>query len=101
MPDWVREALPTLPEIMSASDRRTNGVERACTDAVEAAELHPLVGSTVQGVVVDENDKGVVVQLIDLAVVAKASGSAKAGETVTLRVDAADVGTGTITLSVA
>jgi len=101
VPGWVREALPTLPEIMSTSDRRTNGVERACTDAVEAAELHPLVGSTVQGVVVDENDKGVIVQLIDLAVVAKASGSAKAGETVTLRVDAADVGTGTITLSVA
>lgn len=101
VPGWVREALPTLPEIMSTSDRRTNGVERACTDAVEAAEVHPLVGSTVQGVVVDENDKGVIVQLIDLAVVAKASGSAKAGETVTLRVDAADIGTGTITLSVA
>ena len=101
VPGWVREALPTLPEIMSASDRRTNGVERACTDAVEAAELHPLVGSTVQGVVVDENEKGVVVQLIDLAVVAKASGSAQAGETVTLRVDAADVATGTIALSVA
>jgi exoribonuclease R len=100
VPGWVREALPTLPEIMSASDRRTNGVERACTDAVEAAELHPLVGSTLQGVVVDENEKGVVVQLIDLAVVAKASGSAKAGETVTLRVDAADVATGTIALSV-
>ncbi|WP_256792242.1 RNB domain-containing ribonuclease [Terrabacter sp. Ter38] len=101
VPGWVREALPTLPEIMSTSDRRTNGVERACTDAVEAAEVHPLIGSTVQGVVVDENDKGVIVQLIDLAVVAKASGSAKAGETVTLRVDAADIGTGTITLSVA
>jgi len=101
VPGWVREALPTLPEIMSASDRRTNGVERACTDAVEAAEVHPLVGSTVQGVVVDVNDKGVIVQLIDLAVVARASGSAEAGETVTLRVDAADIGTGTITLSVA
>ena len=44
VPGWVREALPTLPEIMATSDRRTNGVERACTDAVEAAELHPLVG---------------------------------------------------------
>jgi len=101
VPAWAREALPTLPEIMSTSDRRTNGVERACTDAVEAAALHPYVGTTVQGVVVDENDKGVVVQLTDLAVVAKASGSAKAGETVTLRVQAADVATGTITLSVA
>ena len=51
-------------------------------------------------VVVDENDKGVVVQLLDLAVVAKAKGAAKAGDSVTVRVDVADVSTGTITLSV-
>ncbi|MFC7594123.1 RNB domain-containing ribonuclease [Terrabacter sp. GCM10028922] len=101
VPAWVREALPTLPETMTASDRRTNGVERSCTDAVEAAELHPYLGRTLEGVVVDENQKGVVVQLLELAVVAKASGSAKAGETVTLRVDAADVTTGTISLSLA
>jgi exoribonuclease R len=100
VPAWVREALPTLPEIMSTSDRRTNGVERACTDAVEAAELHPHVGGTLDAVVVDENEKGVVVQLIELAVVAKAAGKAKAGETVTVRVDAAEVSTGTITLTI-
>ena len=100
VPAWVREALPTLPEIMAASDRRTNGVERACTDAVEAAELRPYLGRTLEAVVVDENSKGVVVQLIDLAVVAKAGGSAKAGATVSVRVDAADVTTGSITLTV-
>ena len=100
VPAWVREALPTLPEIMATSDRRTNGVERACTDAVEAAELVPHIGTTLSAVVVDENDKGVVVQLIDLAVVAKASGKARAGDPVTVRVDAADVSTGTITLSI-
>lgn len=101
VPAWVREALPTLPETMTASDRRTNGVERSCTDAVEAAELQPYVGRTLEGVVVDENQKGVVVQLVELAVVAKASGAARAGETVTLRVDAVDITTGTISLSVA
>jgi exoribonuclease R len=100
VPAWVREALPTLPEIMSTSDRRTNGVERACTDAVEAAELHPHVGGTLEAVVVDENEKGVVVQLIELAVVAKAAGGARAGDTVTVRVDAAEVSTGTITLTI-
>jgi exoribonuclease R len=100
VPAWAREALPALPAIMAASDRRTNGVERACTDAVEAAELHPHVGRTLEGVVVDQNQKGVVVQLLDLAVVARASGTAKAGDTVTLRVDAADVSTGTISLSI-
>lgn len=100
VPGWVREALPTLPEIMTTSDRRTNGVERACTDAVEAAELLPFVGQTVDGVVVEENDKGVVVQLADHAVVARASGSAKAGDRVSVHVDAADISTGTITLSI-
>ncbi|GAB3883688.1 RNB domain-containing ribonuclease [Terrabacter terrigena] len=102
VPGWAREALPTLPEIMATSDRRTNAVERACTDAVEAAELHPLVGQTLEGVVVEESDKdkGVVVQLVDHAVVARAAGSAKAGEQVSVRVDTADVAAGTITLSV-
>jgi exoribonuclease R len=97
---WVLEALPTLPDIMATSDRRTNGVERACTNAVEAAELVAHVGDTLAAVVVEENDKGVVVQLIDVAVVAKASGSARPGESVRVRVDAADVSTGSITLSV-
>ncbi|MHA3836020.1 RNB domain-containing ribonuclease [Terrabacter sp. AAH1] len=101
VPAWVREALPTLPELMATSDRRTNAVERACTDAVEAAELQPFVGQTLAGVVVDENDKGVVVQLVDHAVVARAAGSAKAGESVTVRVDAVDIASGTITLSIA
>jgi exoribonuclease R len=100
VPAWVREALPSLPDIMAASDRRTNGVERACTDAVEAAELVPYVGDTLPAVVVDENGKGVVVQLIDLAVVAKANGTARPGDSVTVRVEAADVSTGTITLSI-
>ena len=79
VPGWVREALPTLPDIMSASDRRTNAVERACTDAVEAAVLTPLVGDTVAAVVVDDNEKGVVVQFSDFAVVAgRAAGAAPA-----------------------
>ena len=100
VPAWAREALPTLPEIMATSDRRTNGVERACTDAVEAAELVPHLGRTLAAVVVDENDKGVVVQLVDLAVVAKAKGAAKAGDSVMVRVDVADVSKGTVELSV-
>ena len=99
VPQWVREALPTLPDLMATSDRRTNAVERACTDAVEAAELRPYLGRTLDAVVVDENDKGVVVQLIELAVVARAAGRAKAGETVAVRVDAADVSTGSLTLT--
>lgn len=101
VPDWVREVLPTLPELMGVSDRRSAAVERACTDAVEAAELQPLVGTTVGAIVVDaSNSKGVLVQLIDFAVVAKATGQAEAGASVRVRVDSADIGTGRIELSV-
>ena len=100
VPAWVLEALPTIPEIMTTSDRRAGGVERACTDAVEAAELRSHVGSTLEGVVVDRNEKGVVVQLIDFAVVARATGRADEGATVRIRVDAAEIETGRVALSV-
>lgn len=100
VPQWVLEALPAIPEIMTASDRTAGGVERACTDAVEAAELRSHVGSTLEGVVVDRNGKGVVVQLIDFAVVAKASGQAAEGRTVQVRVDAAEIETGRLELTV-
>jgi exoribonuclease R len=100
VPDWVRQALPSLPEIMATSNKRANAVARACTDAVEAAELRPHVGDTLEAVVIDELEKGVVVQLIEIAVVAKASGRADAGESVTVRVEEADISTGAITLSV-
>jgi exoribonuclease R len=100
VPAWVLEALPTIPEVMKTSDRRAGGVERGCTDAVEAAELRSHVGSTVEGVVVDQNEKGVVVQLIDFAVVAKATGRADEGATVQVRVDAAEIETGTLALSI-
>ncbi|HET8594050.1 MAG TPA: RNB domain-containing ribonuclease [Intrasporangium sp.] len=101
VPDWVREALPLLPDLMAQSDRRAGGVERACTDAVEAAELKPFVGSTIEAIVVDDaNGKGVIVQLADLAVLAKAMGHAEPGTSVRVRVDAADIGTGKIELTV-
>ena len=100
VPGWVREALPGLPDIMATSDKTANGVSRACTDAVEAAELLQFVGERLEAVVVDANDKGVTVQLTELGVVAKATGTAKAGASVLVHVDAAVIATGTITLSV-
>jgi exoribonuclease R len=100
VPGWARDALSTLPSIMAASDRRANGVERACTDAVEAAELAQRVGETLGAVVVDENDKSVTVQLVDVAVVAKAEGRAPAGQSVRVRVDKVDVATGTLVLTI-
>lgn len=100
VPAWVREALPLLPQLMAQSDRRADAVSRACTDAVEAAELLGHVGSEVEGFVVDEHEKGCVVQLSDFAVVATARGSAQPGTAVSVRVDSADIDTGHIELTV-
>jgi exoribonuclease R len=100
VPAWVREALPLIPEVMSRTDQRANAVTRACTDAVEAAELLCFLGKELDGYVVDEHEKGCVVQLADLAVVHSAAGKAEPGTAVRVRVDDADVDTGTISLSV-
>ena len=91
VPAWVKEVLPSIPAIMKESDRLANSVERACTNAVEAAELRSYVGKTLDGVVV---------QLVEPAVVERASGSAEEGVAVKVRVDAAEIETGTVKLSV-
>lgn len=100
VPAWVRHALPVLPEVMSRTDQRAGAVTRACTDAVEAAELLGFLGKQVNGYVVDDHDKGCVVQLNDLAVVHAANGRAVPGTAVKVRVDEADIDTGTISLTV-
>lgn len=100
VPEWVRAALPVLPEIMQTTDRRADAVTRACTDAVEAAELLCYVGHELDAYVVDEHQKGCVVQLTELAVVQTAKGKAEPGTPVKVRVDQADIETGTIALTV-
>lgn len=58
VPGWVREALPTLPDIMKASDQRAGALERACIDLAEAALLSGRVGEQFTGVVVDVRSPG-------------------------------------------
>lgn len=86
VPAWAREALPLLPTLMAEGDRRASAVERACTDAVEAAVLSSHVGQALPGSVVDLNGRGVpVVQVLEPAVVAAAEGTAQLGDRVTVR----------------
>jgi exoribonuclease R len=101
VPTWAREALPGLPEVMKAGDGRAKAVERACTDAVEAAVMASRVGETFTADVVDLDPKrsAVTVQLVDPAIVARANGRAELGAQVRVRVDAADIATGTIALT--
>lgn len=101
VPGWVREALPTLPETMKESDRRAGAAERMCADAVEAAVLQPRIGETFAAVVVDRDEKGLEVQLLDIPVVARATGAGELGATVDVRLDAADIATGRVRFVVA
>ena len=101
VPGWAREALSTLPKLMSASDRRASAVERACTDAVEAAVLSSHVGEEFSGSVVDQTSKNrPIVQILVPAVLALANGEAKPGDDVRVRVAAVDVETSRIDLDI-
>lgn len=97
VPAWVREALPTLPETMQASDRLAGSLERAVIDLVEAATLQQRVGQEFGAVVVDapEGEEGErassLVQLADPAVLARCSGDLEPGTQVRVRLVEADV----------
>ncbi|NYE95050.1 exoribonuclease R [Psychromicrobium silvestre] len=52
VPSWAREALPLLPELMTASDQLTGQIERAALDTVEAALLSSHLGTEFDAVVV-------------------------------------------------
>ena len=97
VPGWAREALPSLPEVMAASDKVANGVERACTDAVEAAALEDRVGEVFDAMVVDKREKGgAVVQIQDPAVLANADGQNQLGTEVKVKLTEATISTGTV-----
>ena len=85
VPGWVREALPTLPEAMQASDRLAGSLERAVVDLVEAATLEQRVGEEFDAVVVDDGDgrergePSRLVQLGEPAVLARCAGTPELG----------------------
>lgn len=92
VPGWAREALPTLPEIMDESGRLAKAVERACTDATEAAVLAHRIGEQFDAMVVDEmGKKGYDVQLSEPAVTARAEGRAEVGSQVRVELVEADI----------
>ncbi|MFC6062179.1 RNB domain-containing ribonuclease [Streptomyces ochraceiscleroticus] len=56
VPEWVRAALPALPEEMAAGGRRAHQVERESVDLVEAAVLRDRVGESFDAYVVDRRE---------------------------------------------
>lgn len=97
VPGWAREALPSLPEVMAASDKVAGAVERACADAVEAAALEDRVGAVFDAMVVDKRQKGgAVIQVQEPAVLANAEGENQLGTNVRAKLIEATVSTGTV-----
>ncbi|GGB99598.1 RNB domain-containing ribonuclease [Cellulomonas carbonis] len=92
VPAWVREALPSLPEVMTGSDRRAGALERAVVDAAEAALLAGRVGQVVAAVVVDVDERRPQgrVQVTDPPVLAPFEGRAELGARVQVRLVEAD-----------
>lgn len=56
VPDWVTQALPLIPRIMSESDHLASKVDRTCLDQVEAWMLDGKVGQTFDAFVLRVND---------------------------------------------
>lgn len=74
VPDWVRAALPALPEVMAAATRRAAALERAVIDAAEAVLLAPRIGERFCAVVVESGARTGLVQLQDPPVQARCEG---------------------------
>ena len=100
VPDWVLQALDGLPALMSASDQLAGGLDRACTDVVEAAVLSGRVGEEFDAVAVDLNHSGGKVQLTDPAVLAPCTGELRLGEPARVRLASADLDSGTVRFEV-
>jgi exoribonuclease R len=93
VPEWVRSALPQLPETMERSSRRAQQYEAGIISTVEAAVLEHRVGETFAAVVVevDEHNGGGTVQLTEPAVSAHCQGDLPLGERVAVKLESADV----------
>jgi exoribonuclease R len=98
VPAWARDALPALPDEMSAGIHRGNQLDHANVDLVEAAVLAPAVGEVFAAVVVDvDHKRGTsTVQIVEPAVLARCEGDLPLGEEVHVRLERADVASRTV-----
>ncbi|MGZ5420850.1 MAG: RNB domain-containing ribonuclease [Aeromicrobium sp.] len=76
VPDWVREALPQVPAMMSESDQLAAKVDRTCLDQVETWMLRGEVGEVFDAYVLrtDEDRQGGEIVLTDPPVIARCVG---------------------------
>ena len=92
VPDWVRSALPALPDEMAEADRHAHEVDRAVVDLAEALVLESRCGEVFRAVVVEAGPKGGEVQLRDPAVRARLDGGdLPLGQEIDVRLRTVDV----------
>jgi exoribonuclease R len=94
VPGWARDALPRLPEVMSATDRTSSAAARAAIDLTEAVILADRIGEEFEAAVVDVDSnhrKGGAVALVDPPVRARCEGEGlPLGEHIRVRLTEAD-----------
>lgn len=97
VPDHVAEALPKLPETMDRAEAVAGRIERAVLDLAEAVILEGHVGESFDAVVVDDDEDGSKIQLLDVAVVAKVRAhSVDPGDHLRVKLVAVDVARRTV-----
>ena len=102
VPDWVREALPELPEQMVQSGRRAGSYERGVVDLAEALVLKDRVGEVFEAVLIDVYPKtgAGTFQIADPAVEAELTADKRdVGSHVRVRLDKVDLVTGKLTFN--
>lgn len=91
VPDWVRKALPTLPEIMRTSDQRASKADRACIDQAEVWTLAGRVGESFEAVVTHADGEGGEIMLREPPAVARCRGAGlREGAQVSVRLTRVD-----------
>jgi exoribonuclease R len=89
-PEWTLAALDELVRVMQRANQHSAAVERAVVDAVECAVLAQSIGRRFDGVVVDKNAHGVIVQLRQPAIIAPMAAPAALGDTVVVTLAGVD-----------
>jgi exoribonuclease R len=103
VPQWVRAALPELPDLMASSDARAKKYERGIIDLLEALLLSTRVGQTFTGTVVEIGKDGTdgIILIEDPAVEARVRGKVRLGDEMSVRLVISDTTTGTVKFEVA
>jgi exoribonuclease R len=96
IPQWAREALPTLPDLMEHSSGVTSQFEHRAIDTVEAAVLSTRVGEEFEATVISLSKTGGSIQLTEPAVTAHCNGALTDGSVIRARLVQADIPSGQV-----